>query len=139
MVKQSIFGRGAAGCTTQRRVDEVDKSWRWGAGRLRFFIMPSDDLDEVHLLYGQLLFFFVIVSLKPTYSDFSSPLGVLRLSILLSLCLYPSVFAHVLHSTIMDPLFGWTAAALTAYLAGCDSLENVTPTSDGPKQGASVR
>jgi len=84
--------------------------------------MPSNDLDEVHPLCGQLLFFFFVVILKPAYSDFSSPLGVVRLSILLSLCLYPSIRTHVLHSTIMDPFFGWTAAALTAYLAGCDSL-----------------
>ena len=41
----------------------------------------------------------------------------------------------------MDPFFGWTAATLTAYLAGCDMFENDIPTSDGtgvPNQGVPV-
>ena len=104
--------------------------------------MPSNDLNEVHPLYGQLLravAVAVAVALKLTYSDFTSLLGVLRLSILLSLCLYPSVCAKVLDSSVMDPLFGWTAAALTAYLAGYDSLESATFTSNGSNRGVQVR
>jgi len=42
----------------------------------------------------------------------------------------------------MDPLFGWTATALAAYLTGCDLIETATTTNDGlevPSPGVSVR
>ena len=65
----------------------------------------------------------------------------LILFVLLSVCLCPFICARILCSIIMDLFFGWTATALTAYLAGCDVFGNNTPTSnvtDVSSQGGSV-
>lgn len=104
-------------------------------------ILLSNYLDEDRLSRIQLLSF-AAAAIKPTYSNLSSPLGVLSFSILLPLCLYPLTRAYALRLIIMDPFFGWTAAALAAYLAGRHLTEDVVTTSDRfevPSPGLSVR
>jgi len=78
---------------------------------------------------------------RPSYLDLSLTRCSWTSSFLLSVCLCPFVCASILCSIIMDPFFGWTATALTAYLAGCDVFGNNTPTcnvTDVASQGRSV-
>jgi len=118
-------------CGSRRRADKVDKNWesRVVVSSLCTRTTPtkgSPTLDCPPSLS--------LVLSRSSYSDLT--LSIIGPFILLPVCLCPFACARVLCSIIMDSFFGWTATALTAYLAGCDALEDDIPASNGTESSS---